>query len=399
MNITNTPLSADKPNILNFQPACILGLPFTTEISDTWAVIGSGVGCGPNSIKTSLGEYFERKHFYTDVVTDLENPLTHSLSMKEIKNFTKAFSQTAKVPQHPTQLQQHTYKLTKVMRTSNFTECHIPTACISLNHYGLGADNSIYPSKDTCGCSFHWNAKETMFGSIKECLERQFLSRFWLTGQAIERLDKQHIMRLMDQSSFTHLAEALSHAGELVAFDISDRSFPGRCIILFYGQKDESRHVKYCTGMAYSSTRKKAIQKALEELWQTYRFMNLFSSCNSTANTLKDPYLKHFMNCNHYACFQEITQTKAAPPIKNKTSHAFTLKGLLDTLKYKSIDGYFYLKPSRIEGKLCAFSKFISPQLFMHMDNSKHINMHNDYSKHFHDFILPDRQKIMVPFP
>ena len=399
MNITSIRPTRHAPRRLYCQPAGTLGFPFCSEISDAWAVAGSGIGSGSNSLKTALGEYCERKHFYTEIIPDTQNSLTYSLSPDEANQFAHAFAQTSYPTRQHGDVLEHTYHLTKVIRITDFTECYIPTACLSLTHYGLGQDNTIYPSRDTCGCSFHWDAKKAIFCAVKECLERQFLNRFWLTAQHLERISAQSIINLLMKSDFLALASSLNKAGDIVAFDISDPLFPGRCIIVCYGQKNSTHHVNYCTGMAYSDTRTHALEKTLEELWQTYRFMDLFAHCKGDKSTLKDPYLKHFFNCNTYESFKEITTSDACRRTARPPTSRFTISELLNTLADQKIQGYLYVKTSRIEGRKCVYCKFISPQLFMHMDNSRHINLNNDYSAFFQRDILPARQVNMVPFP
>lgn len=399
MNIKSGYLSSNMPDKLYCQPPCVLGMPFNTEISDSWSVGGSGIGCGSNSLKTATGEYFERKQFYTRVLPDVQKPLSYSLNMYEVNNFLKAFLQTSCMSYGRDALRKHVYNLTKVVRASDFTECYIPTACISLNHYGLGKDNHIFPSKDTCGCSFHWDAEKSMFGSIKECLERQFLTRFWLTGQHVERMSAQQIVEISKGGDNELLVGMLSKSGEIIAFDISDPSFPGACIIVFYGQANMARRVKYCTGMAYSNTTADALNKAFEELWQTYRFIDLFVGCNGDVQGLKDSYLRHFFSCNTYTCFLDVTVSRKVKIFSDKNHDEFTLEGMLRALDDLDISGYFYTSLTRVDNNMCVFSKFVSPQLFMHMDNSKNINAHNDYSRGFKKQIIVGRQCRMVPFP
>lgn len=399
MNIKSTSSSRTFPKRLYCQPACTLEFPFNTEVSDAWSVSGSGIGRGSHSLKTALGEYYERKHFYTDITPEALGTLNYSLSVDEAAHFAHAFAQTSFPSRPHNALLNHTFHLTKVIRTSDFTDCHIPTACLSLNHYDLGEDNSIYPLKDTCGCSFHWDANKTIFSALKECLERQFLTRFWLTGQHTERMESPLIISALRASDTLPLATTLSKTGELVAFDISDPLFPGTCIIVFYGQKKSAHHVKYCTGMAYSMTQKHGLEKAVAELWQTFRFMDLFIGCNGNTNALKDPYLRHFFDCNTYLTFTAATTSQKRTIHIKKNERPFNTNCLLEALNKQKIQGYFYLKASHIDSKKCLFCKFISPQLFMHMDNSKHINLHNHHSSIFKEKILPARQKIMVPFP
>jgi len=52
------------PGALICQPACILSFPTSVEVEDSWLNRGAGIGSGSSSIKSALGEYFERRHFY-----------------------------------------------------------------------------------------------------------------------------------------------------------------------------------------------------------------------------------------------------------------------------------------------------------------------------------------------
>ena len=52
-----------------------------------------------------------------------------------------------------------------------------------------------------------------------------------------------------------------------------------------------------------------------------------------------------------------------------------------------------------VNGIGCVFSKYVSPDLFLHMNNSQNINLSNKYSKEFAGAILQSRLEKMVPFP
>lgn len=91
-----------------------------------------------------------------------------------------------------------------------------------------------------------------------------------------------------------HLYHALLAAGKLSVFDISDSRFPGVCILVVYGQNRPHHNVNYCAGMSYASTESEALEKALLELWQTYRFMDLFGAVDSDISKVEDPYLRYF---------------------------------------------------------------------------------------------------------
>lgn len=183
-------------------------------------------------------------------------------------------------------------------------------------------------------------------------------------------------------------------------FDISDARFPGVCILVVYGQSKENHHVNYCAGMSYSATVSDALEKSILELWQTYRFMDLFKSVDSDEKRIEDYYLRYFLECNLYKTYQEIIDVQVVADGKRSVSPVeFTLPGFLSALNEQGVLGYFYVRRSMVNGVGCVFSKYVSPDLFLHMNNSQNINLSNKYSKEFAGAILPSRLEKMVPFP
>ncbi len=276
MNIYNPHHYSALPGALICQPACVLSFPPSVEVEDPWSNGGSGIGTGSSALKTALGEYFERRHFYMEIMPDLVGRLDHTLTKEETNKFTHAFSQTSNNGLSADQIKTHEFNLTQVCRISDFSTCHIPSACISLSFHGIESENSIYPLRDTCGCSFHWSAEHALMGSIKEHLERQFLAKFWLTKQCSHLLDQHEIKTELKSSGARRLYDALYQSGEVSIIDISDPDYPGVCLLTVYGQKNKKRHIQYCAGMSYSETRSIALEKSIYELWQTYRFIDLF---------------------------------------------------------------------------------------------------------------------------
>ncbi|MET3054928.1 hypothetical protein ABXV19_24355 [Pseudomonas alkylphenolica] len=111
------------------------------------------------------------------------------------------------------------------------------------------------------------------------------------------------------------LLDYLCSAGHLHLFDISDHDLPGCCVIAIYGSNTPSRAVKYCAGMSYADNQKSAIEKSLLELWQTFRFMNLFYKSKTSLETISDDYLKHFLSCNHSATLNLFESVIENPPL------------------------------------------------------------------------------------
>ncbi|MDD2102400.1 YcaO-like family protein [Pseudomonas putida] len=399
MILNNSSHYSILPGTLICQPSCVLSFPSSVEVEDSWLNGGSGVGDGSSSIKAAIGEYFERRHFYMEVMPNVVGNINHSLTSVEAEKFVFAFSQTNDNDLTSAQLFSHSYNLTKVSRTSDFSICHIPTACISLNYHKIESENPIYPLRDTCGCSFHWCFESASFGAIKESLERQFLSRFWLTRECRSLIADQNVKEALFGSGAKSLYEALNKSGELSVMDISDPDYPGFCILTVYGQNNKQRHVQYCAGMSYAKTLAGALEKSIYELWQTYRFIDLFRATERDIGEVKDPYLKHFLNCNTYDTYEEITRIKLRGMAITESRFDFSLSGLLAALKVRRIDGYLYVNSLILNDNIYFFCKFVSPDFFLHMNNSKGINTHNKYSQGFVDQMVVERKNIMVPFP
>lgn len=401
MNISSFGKTPSLPGELWYQPPCIFDFPFCVEVGDQWHTTGSGIGTSSTSIKTALGEYFERRHFYLEILPDMSSTIEKNLGPDETDKFIKAFSQTASPDITLTNLAHKQFNMNSVFRISDFSKCFIPTICISLTHYGNEQDNSVYPSRDTCGCSFHWNPEHAIFGSIKESLERQFLTRFWLTKQCVEVLTPDQISTAIKEMPSYRLCNALVKSGELITIDISDKNFPGVCLLTIYGNSDPKRNVRYCAGMSYAESRAEALEKSIHELWQTFRFMNLFQVFEGDIESIQDSYLRHFMRCNTYQTFKEITSHFIYLPSDpgERPPYPFDVQGMIEALKQQKIEGYLYLKSTHINDTPYTFCKFISPSLFMHMNNSKNINIDNDYSGSFLSLIHLERKQTMVPFP
>lgn len=400
MKLINVMQYPDLPRTLLFQPAGVLMLPNSAEVSDFLAVNGSGVGGGAKSIKTALGEYFERRHFYREILPEKRGLLGESLTECEVESFAIAFTQTAPLIKSVEEIQQYEFALTEVLRGHDFSKCFIPSACISLSPHGLDKDNSLYPLRDTCGCSFHWQSDVAFLGAVKEYLERQFLLKFWLTKKCRSRVAPVLVAQLLSKRYVRHLFDILSASGYITFLDVSDNRFPGVCILAVYGQDKVDHHVRYCAGMSYALNCADALEKSLLELWQTFRFIDLFSALESDVSKLEDSYIRYFLSCNEFLTYQKVTDVDVdvgAQLVDLRID--FTLSGLLSVLKEQSISGYFYARRHKVGGVSCVFCKYISPDFFLHMNNASCFNLNNKFSQNFAGSILASRLKEMVPFP
>ncbi|MGE8188303.1 YcaO-like family protein [Pseudomonas sp. NPDC086278] len=399
MNILHQHNTAALPTKIVYQPACIGPMPLSVEIGDLWNNGGSGIGYGSEAAKSALGEYFERRHFYMEILPDKTGTLDTHLSNDETGDFINAFAQTRDNNIPANDIAQHNYHLTKVCRTTDFSICHVPTVCISLSAHHIESDCAIYPRRDTCGCSFHWDPMLAIFGSLKEQLERQFLLRFWLTKKCRKVVESAEVLEQLKSSKTLKLYTALTQAGELTVIDILDRDFPGTCLLTVYGSDDCTRRVKYCAGMAYAETTEAALTKSILELWQTYRFMDLHHATLCDTDEIEDPYLVHFLNCNTHQTYQDICNTHVSHTPKANQTTPFTTNGLLDVLSKLNIHGFVYIKMITFDSDHYFASKYFSPHLFLHMNNSQNINFNNTYSAQFSHEVYVERRNMMVPFP
>lgn len=107
-----------------------------------------------------------------------------------------------------------------------------------------------------------------------------------------------------------------------------------------------------------------------------------------------------FFSCNSYDTYRDVVDVTIVGDRRETVSCSeFTLKGFLSVLSALNIFGYFYSAESMVNGGCCVFCKYISPDLFLHMNNSKCINIENKYSSAFSKSIVPSRAAKMVPFP
>ncbi|WP_069776281.1 YcaO-like family protein [Metapseudomonas furukawaii] len=397
MNIANQSIFLTSPNILQLQPSAVKELPPSLEVYDSWRNIGAGIGRSGSWYSTAIGEYFERRHFNAEVPYTKKALLGEYLDQDETNSFASAFIQTSK--EGITSILSHRFHITEVFRLKDFSKCGIPSITLSLGARNYFEDNRFYPRRDTCGSSFHLGLESSLLGAIKEILERNFLLRFWLTNKCSEIYSKEHIEKVLSNQETYSLFNLLSKHGNLKAFNISDPIFPGECALVIYGAHSNSSTVRYCAGMSYASSSGDALNKSLLELWQTFRFLNLFETGFQDTSTIKDPYQRHFIKCNSISTYEEISNPHVDQPRPKNHKHKITLQNLVESIESLGASGFLYVKEeTNSEGRM-HYSRFVSPDFFMHMNNAEAFNLENLYSRRFLTDILKRRLGKMVPFP
>lgn len=391
------------PSSVDFEllrPSAVRHLPHSVECGSRWHTYGSSSGWSADVTTRARGEHFERKHFYLDIPVNDTKKLADGLSAQEIVDFTDAFAQTS-VYGTDIKLDSHFFDRTNVHRVIDFTSCKVPTACLSITECRNNIDNSYYPMRDTCGCSAHDNIESAITGALKESLERQFLLRFWLTLKYNKRHTYQEACALLELRPSSTLFRELGKSGDILVLDLTDGRFPGACILVCYGNMRRGAKVHYCAGMSYADTASNALEKAILELWQTFRYMQSIDHDSHLTREPQDPYLKHFLACNNYETYQEISK---GTPYESSDGLAlncqpFNCQSLLSTLRRLELNGYLYTSQLASTRSKIYFCKYFSPNLFLHMNNSHHFNLKNRYSTPFLDHVIAHQLSRMVPFP
>ncbi|HEK1684573.1 TPA: YcaO-like family protein [Pseudomonas putida] len=391
-----------SPSFADFEllrPNAATHFPHSVECGSRWGTYGSSSSWSNTVISSAIGEQFERKHFYLDVPVHESGSLASVLTREECKSFIDAFTQTTSKNFY-INLESHHFDLTRAYRLKDLTACKVPTACISIFSRTNQIDDCIYPIRDTCGCSTHITLENAMVGALKEAIERQFLLRFWLTKSCTGIINHDKCHKALGERSSALLLDELKKSGELCALDLSDQRFPGHCVLLCYGNsKHQHEKVRYCAGMSYASTLSEALEKSILELWQTFRFMQTFDEADQSSN-IEDPYLKHFLSCNHHETYKNITSNILFRPRDTNTAPTpFNLHNLKKALTDLRLDGYLYISSTHTKHSPLYFCKYFSPHFFLHMNNSTNFNTHNTYSHEFSEEILTHQLSSMVPFP
>lgn len=401
MNHYNEISSQSLPDFEFHRPAAVKHLPHSVECGSRWRTNGSSAGWNNEVVKAATGEHLERKHFYLDIEVSDKNPISQGLYPNETTALAVALAQTAK-DNSKTEILSHLFDRTEVYRIVDLSRCSIPTALITLNSCSDTDDNRFYPNRDTCGCSAHSNLESAILGAIKEAIERQFLLRCWLTKTCSKPISLSEATSALSTRPSKKLLKALSNAGDITLLDLTDKRFPGRCVLACYGDDSvTTKPVRFCAGMSYASDLESALEKSLIELWQTFRYMHSFFSAGKDINTVEDSYLRHFLSCNRYSTYSAMTSvTSTSAQYGNEHDQKnFDTGTLMRTLKALKFDGYLYVTTTTCAERTIYFCKYTSPNLFLHMNNSSHFNLNNRYSQDFQHQLISERLNTMVPFP
>lgn len=387
---------------MSMWPAMVITSPklnrYTPSFSQVWdydrLTPTSAVGHTLRSIQGAVGEYFERRHFFNEIVATDERTLHEMMPPQAAKSFTNAFIQTSSLSYEV--IYKHKFKAVKAFNLFTLDPLEIPAVVVALDNVTASDDLEIYPDRDTCGCCFHGNLKDAIDGALCEFMERQSLLLYWLQGVGKVDISSRIVTGI---GYIDEILDMLRLKGEVRIFDITLPDAPGYAILTIYGSSDDDSLIKYSAGLSYSYSLKDALCKSLVELWQSYICMHNFLLTGYSDERIIDSYQRHFLKCNKYDFFTDLCDKTIFTD--HNIIHTIALQvsknDILDYLKKVSDNIFVYYARERVNDGLVWYVKILSPDFFLHMNNSGAINLNNNIYNTGRG--IKERESLMVPFP
>lgn len=395
INVYSNLMSA-WPATMAMSPKLNRNMPTFSQIWDYERITpASAAGETLKSIQGAIGEYFERRHFFYEIVTGGQKTLYEMMPPSAAKAFTEAFFQISSLTRD--EIITHKFKTVRAFNLFSLEQQEIPAVIIALDNITAADDLKFYPDRDTCGCSFHGSLNDAIEGSLCEFMERQSLLLYWLQGKANTEISSEIV------TGINHIDEillALRSEGDIRIFDITLPGAPGHAVLTLYGTKNKISRIKYSTGLSYANSLKKALCKSVVELWQSYICLHNFLIGGYTDDDIIDSYQRHFMSCNKYESFTDLCENTVllSDDVKLTLEENITSDtNLLNYLQQISDNIFVYYARERVSNSLVWYTKIVSPDFFLHMNNSGAININNKIY-HTGDGIKV-RESKMVPFP
>jgi hypothetical protein len=393
MRLQFSRFSIDEPSNFVIEPPINAAIPATSWALDDLGLSSSGIGWGFNGPLANMGEFFERRHFHNCVVSQKSSRLENMLSEDEYVEWFHALTQTSGATSP--EISKHEFPMTLVHKVDG-TQSYVPTASIRLSRPVGHAHDDFYPFRDTSGCSLHVTAEKSVLGALREQIERQSLLVFWLTGASGTRIAPDIVSSALE--SVIELHRKLSRQGQLTIFDITLPGFPGFAILVIYAGGEKSI-VKYCPGISYDLDVRSAMLKAFVELWQSYTFLVAMKSKGGDESSVTDRYHKYFLECNTPEVADIMSGGDCSIYSDRDITLRFSSSDVWRHLVKTTPISYLYSVKEQVGPHSFYASKFLSPSLFLHMDNANGNNLDNQLTKdHCLEFI-PERAGTMVPFP
>ncbi len=365
----------------------------------------SGSGLAADSLVRTLGEFFERRHFYHEVRGQAQGTLDSCRHDEPddglVDDLYKALAQTCQ-PHALGLMQQHAFRLSHVVRLPEWRAVWAPTVLFSVGGPGLEGDSVYLPNRDTTGCAAHFDLSRALEGAMREFVERQYLLRYWLVGAGGRDVTPAALAGLCPLG--TLLAQELARRGELRFVELSLGEVSAAIVLAVYRGAPDGP-VRYCVGLSCTSDIGSAADRALRELWQSHVFLTNMAEPGAEA-LVHDRYHRYFIECNTLDTARELLA--GAAPYANANAGSGAPEAANCSPSNEAFDASVY----RRFGPLLAYVaqttvlhrriwcvRVLSPRAFLHLDNASHFNLDCAFSRDFAALIRPERLARMVPFP
>lgn len=360
------------------------------------AIQGSGCGYGQSSLQGAMGEFVERRHFFTEVPTNVIGKIHEHNNREDAEKLYSVINQIKNTSDQP---EDFNFQLVKVSNIFDQHEVLLPKRFVSLGKVTL-EDEKFIPLMDSSGIATHSSVEKSRRSSLNEFIERQALVGSWLGGGQIYQYDASVLFQISD---IERLAKELVEKGDLSIFDIGS-SLSGYTIAICFFSSDARDKVQYVIGVATAESLTEALRSALMELWQDYIYIYCYK-IYSTPDSASD-FLLYAGDTYHMSHFQDNTlETKKRIPYFDRATKKsidlsecrhFSSDEMLINLKSISSTIYEYRHADRYENLY--YTRILSPDFYLHMSIDKPLNFVNSFSKKLGiDFLPEDRERI--PFP
>ena len=154
-------------------------------------------------------------------------------------------------------------------------------------------------------------------------------------------------------------------------------------------------------GLSYNFSSKKAVEKAVLELWQIFILLHYSIISGYDGSKNDDIYHRHFWLNNNINSFNLMTDNILLGRISlndylvQKSSDKKAVESHMKNITSKF---YFYLAKESIGAQIVWFVRLMSPGFFIHMNCANALNHENLISAEF-PHVFEDRRNRLVLFP
>lgn len=363
-------------------------LPALYRVDDFFDTIGVSTGYSADLEITAFGEFVERRAFELNFRNSSRAKLREVKPKALSQKLLKLFQQTSESGLAES-VEQHKFELVGAINVLNGTEVLYPSVCLNIARH---TDDAYAPSRDTSGCSIHFDADQCFKRSLLEFVERQSLIACWALGTYSRKLILPNDAKISTLSKINNVCTYLQRCGELHIADIS--VFEGVYVVLAaFSSNEEASAVKYAVGASAHFSPEEAVSKAVLELYQGFVLMASLTDKGKVNHDLwggLDGHMVKYAKANYsstyslFRPFSEIDDASQSSPLYLEDYLMLPPHHALDVLEViREYTNFliYYTDSFQLHNKIVVFGRITSPDFFHAMDLSTHANLDNLFVK------------------